>query len=634
MRDRTLDRTKKFSRRALLLAGGKAALLTALVGRLYYLQVIQADRYTTLAEDNRINLRLLPPPRGRILDRLGQPFAENRLNYRVVMISEQTESVEMTLDALGSLIPISDHEYRRVLRESSRKRGFVPITVREDLTWAEVSRVEVNAPDLPGVMIDVGQTRHYPLGPTAAHLIGYVAAVSEDDLTGDPLLELPDFRIGKNGIEKIYDRALRGSAGDTQVEVNAYGRVIRELRRRDGQPGDELMLTVDIGLQQFASERLGEESASAVVIDIHSGDVLALVSTPSFNPDSFNKGLSNEEWRELVSDPRKPLIDKAIAGQYPPGSTFKMMVALAALEGGVLTPEHRVFCSGQIRLGDRTFHCWKRGGHGELHMVQAIERSCDVYFYDVARRAGIDRIAAMARRFGLGAATGIDLPGESTGLVPNREWKLGSVGVPWQQGETLVAGIGQGYLLATPLQLAVMAARIANGGIAVTPRLVRRPRAVGDETKLAGGSIPSFERLGVSPGSLNVVVRGMRAVTNSARGTAYRARITEDDMKMAGKTGTSQVRRISKSERIAGVRKNEAKPWVERDHALFVAFAPVQAPRYAVAVVVEHGGSGSRAAAPLARDILRETQRRAPTPPGQGGRPEKRPPTPVLREEA
>ena len=610
MKPRDHGRTKVFNRRAVLLASGKLGLMSALVGRLYYLQIVQADRYATLAEDNRINLRLLPPPRGRILDRTGVLLASNRLNYRVVLVSEQTPSVEATLDRLGKLIPISEQEYRKVLRESHRKRGFVPITVRENLSWAEVARVEVNAPDLPGVIIDVGQSRYYGLGVTAAHITGYVAPVSEDDLTGEPLLELPDFRIGRSGIEKTYDLALRGSAGNSQVEVNAYGRVIRELARQDGEPGDDLTLTIDIGLQSYATERIGEESAAVAVLDIHNGDVLALASTPSFDPNAFNQGMTQAAWQALLHNPGKPLSNKAIAGQYPPGSTFKMVVALAALENGVVGPDHKVTCSGKMVLGDRVFHCWKRYGHGERRMIDAIEQSCDLYFYDIARRVGIDLIAEMARRLGLGQATGIDLPGEADGLVPDRAWKLAYIGSTWQIGETVVVGIGQGFLLATPLQLATMVARLANGGVAVTPRLLRRQ---GKPTAAAVDvAAPVFDSIGLSPSALAVVTQGMDRVSNSPYGTAFRARIEEPGMALAGKTGTSQVRRISKAERKLGVRKNEAKPWIERDHALFVAFAPVEAPRYAIAVVVEHGGSGSRTAAPIARDILLETQRRDP----------------------
>ena len=617
MQHRDLDRVKSFNRRVALLAGGKFVLLSALVGRLYYLQVLQADRYATLADENRINIRLLPPPRGRILGRLGEALATNRLNYRVVLVSEQTPSIEATLDALGALIPISEREYRRVLREAARRRDFVPITVRENLSWAEVSRIEVHAPDLPGVMIDVGQTRYYPLGATAAHVTGYVAAVSEDELTGDPLLELPDSRIGKNGVEKVYDLALRGKAGNSQVEVNAFGRVIRELERNEGQPGDDLVLTLDVGLQRYVAARLADASAAAVVLDVNNGDVLALASSPSYDPNAFTKGISTAAWNELLRNPYKPLVSKAIAGQYPPGSTFKMMVALAALEGGVATPEHRVTCIGKITLGDRDFHCWKKGGHGTLKMVEAIEQSCDVYFYDIALRCGVNRIAEMARRFGLGTVTGIDLHGERPGLMPDRDWKLATYDVPWQRGETLVAGIGQGFVLTTPLQLTVMAARLANGGLAVTPRLLRQVlgAAEGDAT-----APPAFESLGISEASLALVTEGMDRVVNGTRGTARGARIAEPGLAMAGKTGTSQVRRISKSERLTGVLKNSQRPWEERDHALFVAFAPVDEPRYAVAVIVEHGGSGSRVAAPVARDILRETQRRDPARGGTPGR--------------
>ncbi len=619
MRHRDLDRVKSFNRRVALLAGGKFVLLSALVGRLYYLQVLQSDRYATLADENRINIRLLPPPRGRILGRLGEALATNRLNYRVVLISEQTPSIEATLDGLGALIPLSEREYRRVLREAERKRDFVPITVRENLSWAEVSRIEVHAPDLPGVMIDVGQTRYYPLGATAAHVTGYVAAVSEDELTGDPLLELPDSRIGKNGVEKVYDLALRGKAGNSQVEVNAYGRVIRELERNEGQPGDDLVVSLDVGLQRYVAARLANESAAAVVLDVNNGDVLALTSSPSYDPNAFNKGISLVAWNELLQNPRKPLVSKAIAGQYPPGSTFKMMVALATLESGVATPDHRVTCVGKIKLGDRIFHCWKKGGHGTLKMVEAIEQSCDVYFYDIALRSGVNRIAEMARRFGLGAVTGVDLHGERPGLMPDRDWKLATYGVPWQKGETLVAGIGQGFVLATPLQLAVMVARLANGGFAVTPRLSRR--VVGaDAAASDGAEPPAFESLGISAASLALVTEGMDRVVNGTRGTARGARIAEPEMAMAGKTGTSQVRRISTSERLSGVLKNAERPWEERDHALFVAFAPVDEPRYAVAVIVEHGGSGSRVAAPVARDILRETQRRDPARGGMPGR--------------
>jgi penicillin-binding protein 2 len=603
---RDADRQRLFTRRALMLAGGKAALLSLLAGRLYFLQVVESPRYATLAEENRINLRLLPPPRGRILDRQGRPLATNRQTYRVMIVAEAAGDVEATLDTLATILPIGDGERRRILREIGRKRMFVPVTIRDNLDWQDVARIEVNAPDLPGIGIDEGESRHYPHGAQLAHALGYVGAVSEQEVRGDPLLELPDFRIGKSGIEKSYDLVLRGKGGRSEVEVNAIGRVIRELSRQDGEPGADVRTTLDLDLQRLASQRLGEESGSIVVVDVHNGDVLALASSPSFEPGAFNRGLGADEWRSLITNPRAPLSNKAIAGQYAPGSTFKLAVALAGLERGVITPGTVVSCWGSMQLGEHRFHCWKRWGHGSLDLRNALIQSCDVYFYEVAKRVGVDRIAAMARRLGLGQTLDIDLPGERPGLLPTRDWKLASLGTPWLMGESLITGIGQGYVLSTPLQLAVMTARIANGGYEIKPRLVRST----DAADGAGGEYPAKPKgLGLNAGHLQVVRDGMDGVVNGARGTARAAAISEPGMEMAGKTGTSQVRRISKAERDAGIQKNEDLPWERRDHALFVGYAPVHAPRYAVAVVIEHGGGGSKAAAPVARDILLAAQK-------------------------
>ncbi len=604
------ERHRAFSRRALLLGGAQALLLTGLAGRMYYLQVVEADRYKTLAEDNRINLRLLPPPRGRILDRFGYALASNRQNFRVVLVREQAGDVERVLDALSQLMVLDEHDYKRVLREASRKRGFVPVTVRENLSWDEVSRLEVNGPELPGVSIEMGQIRDYPFAASMSQVLGYVAAVAERDLTGDPLLELPGFRIGKNGIEQKYDLPLRGAAGNSQIEVNAYGRVIRELNREEGKPGDELVLTLDGGLQTFVHQRLlGEKSASAIVMDIENGDVLSLASTPSYDPNAFNIGLTVKQWNDLINDPLKPLNNKATTGLYAPGSTFKMIVALAALKAGIGT-DHRAFCPGHMTLGRARFHCWKRHGHGWVDMVRAIQHSCDVYFYDISRKIGVDNIAAMARQFGLGEPSGIDLKGEKGGVIPTRDWKLANIGEPWQGGETLIASIGQGFVLTTPLQLAVMTARLASGK-AVTPRLTRGVRADVDVPQ-GDPPTPDFADIDVPKAHLDIVREAMDAVSNHPRGTAYRARIQEEGWELAGKTGTSQVRRITMAERAAGVTKNEQLPWRRRDHALFVCYAPVHKPRYCCAVVVEHGGGGSKVAAPIARDILLETQRRDP----------------------
>ncbi len=604
---RDSERHKLFNRRAALVAGGKMVLLSALVGRMYYLQVVEADRYRTLADENRINLRLLPPPRGRIVDRFGLAIADNQQNYRVLLISEDAKDVDRTLDVLGRIIAIGDGERRRILREIRRNRSFVPVTIRENLNWEEVARIEVNAPDLPGIMIDVGQSRYYPYGPESAHVLGYVAAVSPSEVTGDPLLQLPGFRVGKAGIEKVHDLALRGSGGNSQVEVNAYGRVIRELSRQEGQAGSEVHLTIDHGLQRVVNERLGGESASVVVIDVHTGEVLALVSKPSFDPNAFNTGLSALEWRQLISNPKAPLINKAIAGRYSPGSTFKMVVLLAALEKGVITPSTQFFCKGYVELGDAEFHCWRKGGHGTVDAKKGITESCDVYFYEIARRTGIDRIAAMARRLGLGDPLGLDLPGEQAGLIPTRKWKRATLDEPWHQGETLLAGIGQGYVLTTPLQLAVMTARLVNGGFAVTPRLTRR---IVGAAEGGPGQGNGFETIGLPPHHLTLIRDSMSNVVNSPLGTAFRSRIEEAGRELGGKTGTVQIRRITKAERERGIVKNKDRQWKDRDHALFVGFAPVDSPRYAVSVVVEHGGGGSTTAAPIARDVLLAAQHR------------------------
>lgn len=590
----------------MVLGGVKLGLMSALVGRLYYLQVVQADKYRMLSDGNRISLRLLAPSRGPIIDRFGVPLAVNQQNYRVVIVAERARALNEILDRVAEIVPLHESERRRITREVLRKRRFVPVTVKENLTWEQVAQLELNTPDLPGVSIEVGEIRNYPFASDTAHILGYVGAVSEAELTGDPVLSLPGFRIGKSGVEKHHEDALRGVAGAMQLEVNAVGRAIRELSRNEGQPGREVQLTLDIGLQQYAQARLAQEvSAAAVVIDVHTGGIYAMASHPSYDPNQFTMGIPASLWNELLRNPATPLSNKAVAGQYAPGSTFKMVVALAGLHFGVTTPRQSAYCPGHMDLGDHRFHCWKKGGHGSVDMVAALQYSCDTYFYDLARRLGIDRIAEMARRFGLGEALGIDLPHERPGLIPSRDWKMATYSKSWQQGETLIASIGQGYVLTTPLQLAVMTARLANGGRAVRPHLTKQIRQGPQEQT-------SWPSLGVRKEHLEIVLAGMDAVTNHPAGTAFKARITEQGMEMAGKTGTSQVRRITMAERSTGVKKNEQLPWRERDHALFVGFAPVRAPRYACAAIVEHGGGGSAVAAPIVRDILVECQKRDP----------------------
>lgn len=600
-------RSKLFTRRAALLTGGKLTLLGGLAARMYYLQVVEADRFKTLAEENRINFRLIAPERGYVTDRNGDYLAINVQNYQVTVVREQAKDVEAVLTRLAHIIDLDDSVVERVLRETRRRRSFVPIMVQDNLSWGEVSRIGVNAPDLPGVNIEVGQSRHYPYGSAMAHVVGYVSRVGKEDLTDDPLLELPGFRIGKNGIERKYDLALRGEKGTSKVEVNALGRIIQEVNRIEGQSGHEVRLTLDMRLQQAIADRIKDErAASVVVMDVHTGEVLAITSIPSYDPNAFSEGLSHEEWQGLVNNPYSPLSNKAIAGQYAPGSTFKIAVAAAAMENGI-SPDHTVYCPGHMELGDRKFHCWKRRGHGEMDLIGAMRESCDVWFYDVARRVGVDKIAEAARDLGLGEVTGIDLLGEKSGLIPTKKWKVEQRGQPWHLGESLVVGIGQGYVLTTPLQLAVMTARIANGGRKVTPYLTTEAiegRVLKDRTQ----EISALPNLSFKPETLRVLREALDVAVNEETGTAYPARIEREGWQMGGKTGTAQVRRITKAEREAGVRKSEDVEWRLRDHALFVGYAPLENPRFAVSVVVEHGGGGSSKAAPIAKDVLLAAQ--------------------------
>ncbi len=598
-------RTGVFTRRALLIGGAQLAAFGGLAAKLYQVQVVQGGKYATLAETNRISARLIAPPRGRLLDRGGDPVGGNNQNWRALLIAEQTENVGATLDAFARFVPLADHERARIEREVRRHRRFIPVTLREFLTWQEMAAIEVNAPDLPGILIDVGTTRQYKFGPLLAHVVGYVAPPNEADMGGDPMLALPGIRVGRAGLEEHHELALRGRAGAVQLEVNAVGRVIRELDRQEGVPGADIQLTIDATLQQQVLDHLGDESASAVVLDARNGEVLAMASNPSFDPSLFNSGVSQAQWVEWTSNRRAPLIDKASAGLYAPGSTFKMVVALAGLEARAIGPSDRIDCPGYLDLGDTRFHCWRKGGHGPLNLRGGLKNSCDVFFYETARRTGMDHIAAMANRFGLGVKLDIELPGVRRGLVPTREWRIAQ-GKPWNIGDTIVHGIGQGFLQLTPLSLATMAARIATGR-AVEPHLTRAIAGVVQP----GGEATEWPLMNLPERELRMVREGMWAVVNEHDGTAPLAKLPFANIQMAGKTGSSQVRRVSREAREHGF-KSENLPWEFRPHALFVAFAPYDAPRYALSVVVEHGNAGAAMAGPIARDIMTDVLNRDP----------------------
>jgi penicillin-binding protein 2 len=595
-----------FTRRAMLMAGGQVGVLGLLGAKLYQVQVVEGARYATLADENRISARLIAPPRGRILDRFGQVLGGNRLNWRAVLVAEQTDDVGATLDAFSRLLSLNEHERARIERDIHHHRRFIPVMVREFLTWEEMARIEVNAPDLPGIVVDLGTTRSYPFKDLVAHVVGYVAPPSEGETGDDPMLALPGIRIGRAGLEHYHELVLRGTAGAVQLEVNAVGRVIRELDRREGNQGQDVATSLDVELQSAVLKRLGDESASAVVMDCRNGEILAMVTNPSFDPSLFNSGVSQAQWIEWTSNRRAPLINKAAAGLYAPGSTFKPVVALAGLEAKVISPGDRISCPGYIDLGDTRFHCWNKDGHGSLDMRGALKASCDVYFYEVARRTGIDRMAAMANRFGIGVDLEVELPGARKGLMPTREWRIAQ-GKPWNLGDTLIHGIGQGFMQVTPLALATMASRVATGR-AVEPHFTR---TVGGAVR-KGGRAEDWPSLGLPERELKVIRDGMWAVVNEPGGTAPAARLPgELRVQLSGKTGSSQVRRVSREQREHGF-KSETLPWEFRPHALFIAFAPSDAPRYALSIVVEHGNAGAQAAAPLGRDIMADVLERDP----------------------
>ncbi len=610
------ERQKVFTRRTVLFGGGAGLIFAGLAARLYQLQVIDHDKYVQLAIDNQFNRRILTPLRGEIVDRFGKVLASNRQNFRILLVPERTKDLEDAIDRIGQHIEISEDKRARILRQVRRRGVFVPVEIQDNLSWSQFSKLNFELPQLPGAQPDVGDTRDYPYGEAAAFVIGYVGSATETDLSSQEnnsqrtLLRQPGFKVGRDGLERTYDEELRGKAGQMQVKVNAHGRVIEELKDEATPPvkGKPLALTIDADLQLAAMEELKGESAAAVVLDAVTGDILVLASTPAFDPNTFNVGVDPTLWKELNQNPYKPLMNKPLSGVYPPGSTLKPVSAIAAQIAG-LTTTHRVRCTGKTWFGDRYFNCWKRGGHGVMDMRNSIKHSCDVYYWEIAKTLDVDILANTARKLGLGQTYELGIPGQKAGIFPSREWKRQYyAGQPenqtWFQGETLSAIIGQGAVTSTPLQLAVMAARIATGK-AIRPRIVR---AIGD----LAPPTPDAPLIDIDASYFDVARAGMDAVTNEIGGTAWRSRLTEPEWRLAGKTGTSQVRRITAEERRQGVVKNEDLPWDRRDHALFICFAPVDNPRYACAVVVEHGGGGSRIAGPKAREIMRAVMKKDP----------------------
>jgi penicillin-binding protein 2 len=584
--------TYSFSRRAVVLGAAQGAVGMVLAGRMAWLSVVENEQYKLKAESNRVSNTLIPPRRGWLLDRNGKPLASNRTDFRIDLIPDRIVDKDKLLAELTRLLNLGPEDLARIETDLKRAGGFRPVQVAENLDWDRFATVLVRQPELPGVAPTRGYARHYPLGAGVGHLIGYVGTASAEQykLDRDPLLVTPGFKLGKDGLEKTLDKRLRGKPGAKRVEVTAHGRPVRELETRADTPGESIKLTIDAGLQEYVARRLGTNSGSAIVIDVASGDILAMASMPAYDPNSFSDGISQTEWKMLSEDDHVPLMNKVLQGLYPPGSTVKPMNGLALMAAGV-SPHDRVVCSGALRVGNGVFHCHKKGGHGPLDLKNAIMQSCDIYFYEMVRRVGYDAIAPMARMLGLGQKFDMPFTTQRYGTVPDSAWKLKKYHHPWTVADSLNASIGQGYVLANPLQLAVMASRIASGKILV-PRL------------LANG--PSgAQPLPVSAEDLAVVRDAMYGVVNQG-GTGGAARMYVQGVAIAAKTGTAQVRRITMAERRTGVLKNASLPFKMRDHALLVCFAPADNPKYAAAIVLEHNGHTVRNLdAPLiGRDIM------------------------------
>ncbi|MFN2100746.1 penicillin-binding protein 2 [Altererythrobacter sp. MF3-039] len=572
-----------FDRRAMLIGGIQGGVGVLLAARMAYIAIAENEKYRLESESNRVNLSLIPPRRGWILDRDGAPLASNRADFRVDIIPERTNDPKKTIAVLGNIVGLDAAAVADLEKKVGEARGFQPIEVASGLDYEQFAAISVRLPDLPGVVPQRGFSRFYPTGPAVGHLLGYVGPASADEYENDrnPLLITPGYKIGKDGLEKQFEQDLRGLPGARRVEVTASGRIVRDLETREDVQGDPIRLTIDGPLQDYAARRIGLESGSVVVMDCRTGDLLCMASMPSFDPNSFSAGIGRVEYAMLREDERVPLRNKVLQGLYPPGSTVKPMVSMAFLREG-LDPEETVNCSGGLRVGNRVFRCWKRGGHGTVNMAKGIYQSCDVYYYYFAQRIGMDPIAAMARRCGLGQEFELPVTTQFYGTVPDPDWKLEKYGREWQAFDTVNATIGQGYMLSSPLQLAVSSARLATGRH-VMPRLNMATPPKG------------FDEVDFSDEHVAYVRQAMSDVVNGP-GTAGRGRLPFDDIKMAGKTGTAQVVGLNISDGRTG-------PWKFRDHGLFTFFAPFDNPRYAGAVVIEHGG-GSGAAYPIARDVM------------------------------
>ena len=621
----TFIKSKLISRRMFLLATAKAIVITGVLGRLISLQINESKKYKTLSDKNRFREWKLAPERGVIKDFFDTDIASNKQVYQIHLIPENTQSIEEVFFRLKGILNLSDKRIFSLKRKIAKQKPWEPIIISDNLNWSEFSRVNLFLNELQGVEPIVSVARVYQ-DNSSAHVLGYVSQVSAKDLKNKSYLKemsVPGMVVGKTGLEKRLDEDIIGEVGFQRYEVNAFGKRIKQIKVDPGKAGKSFKTTLDLEVQKFTSEILKDKAASVCVMDIYNGDIISLVSSPSYDPNAFVHGVEQKYWNNLINDGKKPLINKAISGLYPPGSTIKTLVALSALENKIIRPLKTVQCTGKIELFGEKFHCWKKKGHGIMNMRSAIKRSCDVYFYEVARKLGVDRLSETAKKFGLGKKVLQDFSEERSGVVPSTSWKKKYIGKNWYLGETLHSGIGQGYFQSTPIQLCLMTAQIANGGFEIKPRIIfdktknNLKEYLNFKNENPGQPLPQdllvsnfdLKPLFKNQENIKIIKDAMYSSSNEPGGTSYRSRLENKKFTFAGKTGSSQIKRFTEAQREAEV-KQENLDYKDRDHALFIAYAPVSDPKYAISVVVEHGGSGSKAAAPIAKKVIKKVLER------------------------
>ena len=592
------------NRRVFILAAAKVIILGGIISRLFFLQVKENKKYLTLSDKNRIREWKLPPIRGDFKDFFGNTIAGNFEAYQLHLIPEQVENFRYTINRIKNILELSDNQFKRIIKKQKEIKPWETLIIADNLNWENFSKINNNLYDLNGVKPIISISRNYPYKENYTHILGYVSQANENDILSNEIVKekfVQGLKVGKIGLEKTFENDLIGSNSIERYEVNAYGRRISQLAYQQGDKGKSIKLTVDTEVQKLANKLLADKSGSICVIDIFTGHVIAMHSSPSFDPNAFVFGISQDEWQLIRNDPMKPLVNKSISGSYSPGSTIKPIVALSALENDIINPKFTINCKGHkhpLELYGQTYHCWKKEGHGYVDMREAMKQSCDSYFYEVARRLGVDKLSETAKKFGLGAKVFDGLfSNEKNGLVPSTFWKKNALGSNWLLGETIITGIGQGYIQTTPIQLCLMTAQIANGGYKLYPKLLVENSKNEKKDK--------FVPLVKNPKNIKFIQDAIFSSTNEIRGTSYRSRIDNPKYQFAGKTGTAQVKRITERDRELDLKTSEI-PYEERDHALYVAFGPYKNPRYAISILIEHGGSGGKVAAPLANTLFKK----------------------------